>query len=171
MTPLQAGISTMPYSLGGALASVPVAWFLGWWQKRRKNTLGHNLVISVGLLASTVGFGEFSMPLSKLSGHSPASGLMITMDDHSNSATQFGLPLLAGIGTGMLFHAPYQVFTFVLQEAELPSGTSAFFLVRFTGATIGLAGVMLRYIILSSDSHYRRVQGLYSLRRRPLCPN
>lgn len=122
MTPLQAGISTMPYSLGGALASVPVAWFLGWWQKRRKNTLGHNLVISVGLLASTVGFG-----------------LMITMDDHSNSATQFGLPLLAGIGTGMLFHAPYQVFTFVLQEAELPSGTSAFFLVRFTGATIGLA--------------------------------
>jgi len=48
------------------------------------------------------------------------------------------LPLIAGAGLGMLFHAPYQVFTYVLQPEDLATGTSAFFLVRFTGATVGL---------------------------------
>lgn len=38
----------------------------------------------------------------------------------------------------MLFHAPYQLFTASLQPHELSTGTSAFFLVRFTGATVGL---------------------------------
>jgi hypothetical protein len=40
----------------------------------------------------------------------------------------------------MLFHAPYQVFTKALEPHELATGTSAFFLVRFTGATVGLVG-------------------------------
>lgn len=39
---------------------------------------------------------------------------------------------------GFLFHAPYQVFVRTLRPHELATGTSAFFLVRFTGATIGL---------------------------------
>jgi len=47
-------------------------------------------------------------------------------------------PLIAGIGLGMLFHAPYQVFMKALKPQEIATGTSAFFLVRFTGATIGL---------------------------------
>jgi hypothetical protein len=38
----------------------------------------------------------------------------------------------------MLFHAPYQIFTRALKPHEIATGTSAFFLVRFTGATIGL---------------------------------
>jgi len=38
----------------------------------------------------------------------------------------------------MLFHAPYQVFIRALKSEELATGTSAFFLVRFTGATVGL---------------------------------
>ena len=51
------------------------------------------------------------------------------------------LPLLAGIGLGMLFHAPYQAFTSALSPKELAAGTSAFFLVRFTGATVGLVRI------------------------------
>jgi hypothetical protein len=86
------------------------------------NTLGQNMVISSGLLISTLGFG-----------------LMIMMNETSNGFIQYGIPLIAGVGIGMLFHSPYQVFTYALKEAELASGTSAFFLVRFTGATIGLA--------------------------------
>jgi hypothetical protein len=38
----------------------------------------------------------------------------------------------------MLFHAPYQIFANALKPHELATGTSAFFLVRFTGATVGL---------------------------------
>lgn len=51
---------------------------------------------------------------------------------------QICFPLIAGIGVGLLFHAPYQVFVKALDPSELATGTSAFFLVRFTGATIGL---------------------------------
>ena len=53
------------------------------------------------------------------------------------------LPLLAGVGLGMLFHAPYQAFTSALSPKELAAGTSAFFLVRFTGATVGLVRIKL----------------------------
>jgi hypothetical protein len=51
------------------------------------------------------------------------------------------LPLIAGIGLGMLFHAPYQAFAGALSPKELAAGTSAFFLVRFTGATVGLVRI------------------------------
>jgi hypothetical protein len=50
----------------------------------------------------------------------------------------------------MLFHAPYQALTSVLSPKELASGTGAFFLVRFTGATVGLACVLLIAIHLLS---------------------
>ena len=60
------------------------------------------------------------------------------MADHSPRSTQILFPLIAGVGLGMLFHAPYQVFTRALRRQEVASGTSAFFLVRFTGATVGL---------------------------------
>jgi hypothetical protein len=53
------------------------------------------------------------------------------------------LPLIGGLGIGMLFHAPYQALTSVLSPKELAAGTGAFFLVRFTGATVGLACVFL----------------------------
>ena len=65
-------------------------------------------------------------------------GLMMLMADHSPRSTQILFPLIAGVGLGMLFHAPYQVFTRALRRKEVASGTSAFFLVRFTGATVGI---------------------------------
>ena len=68
----------------------------------------------------------------------PFAGLMILLDERSKSAAQIIFPLLAGCGIGMNFHAPYQVFQAALGPEHLATATSAFFLVRFTGATIGL---------------------------------
>ena len=60
------------------------------------------------------------------------------MTEHTPGSVNALFPLIAGVGLGMLFHAPYQVFTRALRRQEVASGTSAFFLVRFTGATVGL---------------------------------
>jgi len=57
-TPLQAGMQLLPYSLGSSLASMPAAWFIGFWQKRSHDTSGQKWVICVGLAVSTLGFGE-----------------------------------------------------------------------------------------------------------------
>ncbi|KAG1783639.1 major facilitator superfamily domain-containing protein [Suillus placidus] len=121
MTPLQAGVQMLPYSLGSSLASVPAAWFIGFCQKRKNDTSGQKWTIVGGLLISTLGFS-----------------LLIILKDTSSRFAQICFPLIAGIGIGFLFHAPYQVFVKALHPSELATGTSAFFLVRFTGATIGL---------------------------------
>ena len=63
---------------------------------------------------------------------------MITLNDRSSSTVKILFPFIAGMGLGVLLHAPYQVFTRALQSKDMAIGTSAFFLLRFTGATIGL---------------------------------
>lgn len=136
-SPLQAGIKVLPYALGSSLASMPAAWFIGYWQRRTRNTSGQNLIISIGLVLSTLGFGII-LDLSVLTAYNFVSGLLILLNENSSIAAQVCFPLIAGIGLGMLFHAPYQVFGQALEPQELATGTSAFFLVRFTGATIGL---------------------------------
>lgn len=67
-----------------------------------------------------------------------AAGLLILLDAQASRIEQVVYPLISGIGMGFLFHAPYQVFVRSLKPKELAGGTSAFFLVRFTGATVGL---------------------------------
>lgn len=119
---LRAGVMVLPYSLGSSLASMPVAWLLGAIQKRTHNTVGQKWVISTGLFFATTGFA-----------------LLCILGVNTPTMMQSFLPLLAGIGLGMLFHAPYQAFTGALSPKELAAGTSAFFLVRFTGATVGLS--------------------------------
>ncbi|KAF9229583.1 MFS general substrate transporter [Gyrodon lividus] len=121
-TPLEAGIQMLPYSLGSSLASMPAAWLIGYWQKKTGDTTGQKWVITTGLSISTIGFG-----------------LLAILNEHSPHILQAIFPLVAGVGIGLLFHAPYQVFAKALDPSELATGTSAFFLVRFTGATIGLA--------------------------------
>ncbi|KAI0275113.1 amino acid permease ScVBA-like protein [Gloeopeniophorella convolvens] len=120
--PLRSGLMLLPYSLGSSLASMPVAWLLGAAQKRTHNTVGQKWVISAGLLISAMGFT-----------------LIHLLREDTPTMMQSFLPLVAGFGLGMLFHAPYQSFTNALPAKELATGTSAFFLVRFTGATVGLS--------------------------------
>ncbi|KAN0100844.1 Drug:H+ antiporter-2 family protein [Tylopilus felleus] len=134
-TPLEAGIQMLPYSLGSSLASMPAAWLIGYWQKRTGDMTGPKWVITTGLFISAVGFG-----------------LLVLLDEHSLRLPQSTFPLIAGIGIGMLFHAPYQVFVKALGPCDLAAGTGAFFLVRFTGATIGLAVAGL--IFDGTLSHY-----------------
>ncbi|KAJ3556865.1 hypothetical protein NM688_g1790 [Phlebia brevispora] len=122
LSPLSAGIAMLPYSLGSSVASMPTAWFISYRQAKTCDTTGQKYVICIGLATAAVAFG-----------------LMISVDEKSPQILQYLYPLLAGIGLGMLFHAPYQVFSRALRATEMASGTSAFFLVRFTGATIGLS--------------------------------
>jgi len=68
---------------------------------------------------------------------------MNRLDEKSSGLAQSLFPLIAGIGLGMLFHAPYQVFIKTLKPRDIATGTSAFFLVRFTGATIGLVSASI----------------------------
>lgn len=137
-TPLEAGIQILPYSLGSSLASMPAAWLIGYWQKKTGDTTGQKWVITSGLLISTVGFGKLNQSYLDLPSLISASGLLMLLNEHSSRVAQSIYVLIAGIGIGMLFHAPYQVFAKALGPSDLAVGTSAFFLVRFTGATIGL---------------------------------
>lgn len=114
---------------------MPAAWFISFWQRRTNNTSGQNLIISLGLLISALGFG-----------------LLILLDASASHVQQVIFPLIAGIGIGMLFHAPYQVFTKALKPSELATGTSAFFLVRFTGATVGLVSQDVVFALIKADN-------------------
>lgn len=68
---------------------------------------------------------------------------MIGLSERTGVLTRAMYVLVAGIGIGFLFHAPYQVFIRALRRKDTASGTSAFFLVRFTGATVGLVCPMI----------------------------
>jgi hypothetical protein len=60
----------------------------------------------------------------------------------------------------MLFHAPYQALTSVLSPKELAAGTGAFFLVRFTGATVGLVCVLVTIVhLLRVDIRAQSIAG------------
>ena len=69
------------------------------------------------------------------------TGLLIILNERTSVALQEVAPLFAGIGIGMLFHAPYQVLLKSLKADDMASATGAFFLVRFTGATCGLVSL------------------------------
>lgn len=119
---------------------MPAAWFMSYWQHRTKSTSGQNWVISIGLLIATLGFGAISPfpPITLLNiFYLILTGLLNLLDERSSITAEL-FPFVSGIGLGMLFHAPYQVFTRTLKQRDLAAGTSAFFLVRFTGATVGL---------------------------------
>jgi hypothetical protein len=67
---------------------------------------------------------------------------MILLDESSTLALQIVIPLIAGIGIGMLFHTPFGILTELMPPEDLASVTGAFFLVRFIGATTGLVSKM-----------------------------
>jgi hypothetical protein len=132
----------LPYSLGSSLASVPAALFITHHQKKTKTTSGQKLVVMLGLMLSTIGFGEQRIlsdcRLYTGRANTSCEGLMISMNTRTPVSLQEIAPLVAGVGIGMLFHTPYQVLTKALKPDDIASATSAFFLVRFTGATCGL---------------------------------
>jgi len=128
---------------------MPVAWLLAAIQKRTHRTVGQKWVISVGLLIATTGFSKYhTTPSPSFVNHLSFSALLLLLDQNTRIITQSFLPIVAGLGVGMLFHAPYQALTNALSPKELAAGTGAFFLVRFTGATVGLACVLITTVHL-----------------------
>lgn len=98
--------------------------------------------MSLGLLISTVGFGEVSVTSYDINhAHPQKPGLLILLKAEASEALEVLFPLICGIGMGVMLHAPYQIFVRTLKSQELATGTSAFFLVRFTGATVGLVSI------------------------------
>lgn len=57
--PLLCGVLMLPYSLGGALASIPVALFNDYLTKKTKDTSCYKYVIIAGLAIATLGFGGY----------------------------------------------------------------------------------------------------------------
>ncbi|KAF8527905.1 MFS general substrate transporter [Hysterangium stoloniferum] len=121
-SPLFCGVLMLPYSLGSAVASIPIALFNDYFSKKTKDTSCYKYGIFCGLSLSTIGFGLLTM-----------------LDDRSSTVIRELYPLIAGIGIGMLFHAPFAALTNGMTTQERSRTTSAFFLVRFIGATSGLS--------------------------------
>src|SRR5882724_5450735 len=69
-------------------------------------------------------------------------GLLTLLDVTSSLVIREVYPLIAGLGLGMLFHAPFAALTNGMSSHDRSRATSAFFLVRFIGATSGLVSVM-----------------------------
>jgi hypothetical protein len=57
MEPFSAGISSLPYSLGSTLVSIPAAWFMGFWQIKAGNMNAQKWISFGGLIIGGVGFG------------------------------------------------------------------------------------------------------------------
>lgn len=138
VTPLLCGILMLPYSLGGALASVPIALFNDFVSKRTKSTSCYKQAILAGLALSTLGFGAFLYAENCSRPHANCEGLLTLLDVTSSLVIREVYPLIAGIGLGMLFHAPFAALTNGMSSHDRSRATSAFFLVRFIGATSGL---------------------------------
>jgi hypothetical protein len=66
---------------------------------------------------------------------------MILLNVKTAKTVQVIAPLLAGVGLGMLFHAPYQIYAHALPPNDLTSATGAFFMIKFMGSTIGLVSL------------------------------
>jgi hypothetical protein len=143
VTPLLCGILMLPYSLGGALASVPIALFNDYVSKRTKSTSCYKQAIVAGLALSTLGFGVCFCYENCSMSDNYFQGLLTLLDETSRLVTRELYPMVAGIGIGMLFHAPFPALTNGMSSHERSRTTSAFFLVRFIGATSGLVSFSL----------------------------
>jgi hypothetical protein len=64
---------------------------------------------------------------------------MIMLNEQTTLGLQLLFILIAGTGVGMLFHTPFGILTELMPPEDLAGVTGAFFLVRFIGATTGLA--------------------------------
>jgi MFS family permease len=156
-SPLQAGLQILPYSLGSSVASIPTAWLIQYVQRKRGNTSAQKWVTITGLAIAAIGFGTSALRVDDCPNNISLTGLMLVMDVSSSKALQAVIALISGIGIGAVFHAPYQMFAARL-GSHLASGTGAFFLVRFTGATLGLVSRVLKSSVSSTHSRpvYRR---------------
>lgn len=63
---------------------------------------------------------------------------MILLDQSSCKFMTVSIPLIAGLGMGLLFRSPFAAMEKALPEKDRAPMTACFFLVRFIGTSVGL---------------------------------
>ncbi|KAG8858721.1 hypothetical protein FRB96_004858 [Tulasnella sp. 330] len=111
---IQAGLLLLPFSLGSALISL----FANWYMSRGPPK---NMVV--------IGLGVASLGL----------GLMSILNEKSSRALQLALPLIAGLGMGLLFKSPFNALEKTIEPKDRAAMTGCFFYVRFIGTSVGLS--------------------------------
>ncbi|KAG8901530.1 hypothetical protein FRC00_006453 [Tulasnella sp. 408] len=112
---IQAGFLLLPFSLGSALISLVANLYI-----RKKGDPKHMVILGFGI--SALGFG-----------------LMILLNETSCKFMTVSIPLIAGLGMGLLFRSPFAAMENALPEKDRAPMTACFFLVRFIGTSVGLA--------------------------------
>ncbi|KAG8997771.1 hypothetical protein FRB90_012434 [Tulasnella sp. 427] len=112
---IQAGFLLLPFSLGSALISLVANLYI-----RKKGDPKHMVILGFGI--ASLGYG-----------------LMILLDQTSCKFMTVSIPLIAGLGMGLLFRSPFAAMEKALPEKDRAPMTACFFLVRFIGTSVGLA--------------------------------
>ncbi|KZP00925.1 MFS amino acid permease [Calocera viscosa TUFC12733] len=112
---LMSGVRMIPFSVVAALTSVATGQFITRTGRIRP-------AFWLGFTLMTLGFG-----------------LMASLDETSSVAKQEIYILIPALGIGMFFQAPLVACQAAMPLSAMASVTSAFFLVRMLGSTIGIA--------------------------------
>lgn len=68
---------------------------------------------------------------------------MMLLDEKSSILMQTLVPLVAGLGVGLLLKTPATALSFAMKGSDAPAVTGGLFLVRFIGATSGVVSKTL----------------------------
>lgn len=112
---IMSGIRMFPFSLGSSVISIMSGFYISRSKKYRR-------VIIVSYFLSALGYA-----------------LIGSLDNTSSVAQQEIYLLIAGIGCGSLFQAPYIALQAAMPVADMPSSTSTIGLIRSVGGTTGIA--------------------------------
>src|SRR5271154_485287 len=103
---------------------------------------------------------------------------MIMLDEHSCRFMQLVIPLIAGLGMGLLFRSPFVAMEKAFPDKDRASMTGCFFFVRFIGTSVGLVSYsrVSTFITLSLSltqlyDRPRRVQSLILGSNKPFRPD
>ncbi|CUA72443.1 putative MFS-type transporter C16A3,17c [Schizosaccharomyces pombe 972h-] [Rhizoctonia solani] len=112
---IHAGMQLLPYTLGSSLVSL-----VGFYISDR--TKAHITMIRAGLGLMATGFG-----------------LMIFLDERSGIMVQTLIPLVAGVGVGLLLKTPATALSLAMRGCDVPAVTAGLLLVRFIGTASGVS--------------------------------
>ncbi|GAA5957862.1 hypothetical protein JCM21900_001290 [Sporobolomyces salmonicolor] len=114
-SPLMSGVRLMPFSVGTSVVSVTSGLIIS-------RTKQYRLIIIGSYFFSALGFA-----------------LLATLDERSNQAQQVLYLLVAALGIGPLFQAPYIAMQSAMPVKEMATSTATVALIRQIGGTTGIA--------------------------------
>ncbi|GAA5894859.1 uncharacterized protein JCM6883_002235 [Sporobolomyces salmoneus] len=114
-SPLMSGVRLMPFSVGSSIVSIGAGFYIAKTRKYKPIT-----IVSYAIM--TLGFA-----------------LLATLDDNSNTAQQVLYLLVAALGCGPLFQAPYLTMQAAMPVSDMATATGTVSLIRQIGGTVGIA--------------------------------